>query len=102
MISNLPVIATKIGGIPYQINQDCGILIEPNSPRDLANAIERLIDKPEDILKMGNNSKKRVLENFRGINLLLLLCMSTLIFCLIYKSIFVANFFIFNFFQLTP
>lgn len=64
MVSNLPIIATKIGGIPYQINKDCGILIEPNSPKDLASAMKRLIDKPEDILRMGNNSKKRVLENF--------------------------------------
>ncbi|URQ69291.1 glycosyltransferase family 4 protein [SAR86 cluster bacterium] len=64
MVSNLPVISTKIGGIPYQINRDCGILIEPNSSKDLATAIKRLIDSPEDIIKMGNNSRKRVMENF--------------------------------------
>ena len=64
MISNLPVISTTVGGIPYQINDDCGILINPNSPRDLASAMRRLINKPEDFIKMGNNAKKRVLKNF--------------------------------------
>lgn len=64
MISRLPVISTKVGGIPNQINQECGILIQPNSPKELANAMKSLIDKPEDFLKMGNNARKRVLENF--------------------------------------
>lgn len=64
MISSLPIISTNIGGIPYQVNKDCGILIEPNSPKELARAMQEIISRPQQILKMGQSSRKRVLEKF--------------------------------------
>jgi glycosyltransferase involved in cell wall biosynthesis len=34
-----PVISTKLDGIPELLNDNRGILIEPNNPRDLASAL---------------------------------------------------------------
>jgi glycosyltransferase involved in cell wall biosynthesis len=64
MISELPVISTKVGGIPYQVSSECGILIDPNSPRSLASAMDDIVKSPLKMLEMGKNSKKRVIDKF--------------------------------------
>lgn len=47
MALGLPVISTNVGGIPYLIgNGKSGILVPPDNPTLMANAIERLIEKP--------------------------------------------------------
>ena len=64
MISGLPVISTKVGGIPYQINSNCGVLIEPDSPKELASSVEDFINNPTRMNDMGVNAKDRVMSNF--------------------------------------
>jgi len=64
MISRLPIISTKVGGIPYQVDSNCGILVDPESPEQLALAIGKLIRSPSDMKQMGNNAKKRVMNKF--------------------------------------
>ena len=60
-----PVIGTNIGGTPEQIiHNQTGLLIPPNNPLEMANAIKRLIDDEELRIKMGNEGKRRVHENF--------------------------------------
>jgi len=44
MASGLPVIATKTGGIPEILCNECGILVEPNNPVELAEAISYMMD----------------------------------------------------------
>ena len=39
----LPIVATKVGGIPEIINKDIGILVEPKSPEGLAKGIMNAI-----------------------------------------------------------
>lgn len=41
----LPIIATKVGGIPEIINKDIGILVEPKKPEELAKGIMNAISK---------------------------------------------------------
>jgi len=44
--AHVPVIATRVGGIPEMLqNERNGILIDPESPEELATAIEKLIPK---------------------------------------------------------
>lgn len=64
MISGLPVISTKVGGIPYQIDESCGLLVEPESPKLLANAIDTMVKNNKNITMMRNNSMKRVKKLF--------------------------------------
>jgi glycosyltransferase involved in cell wall biosynthesis len=51
-----PVIATRTGGIPEQIIEGkTGLLVEPNSPGQLAQAIRSLLDDPGFARQLGNN-----------------------------------------------
>ena len=64
MISELPIISTRVGGIPYQLPDDCGILINPGSPDELALAIKTFLNNKSNMKKMGKNAKMRVKEVF--------------------------------------
>ncbi len=60
-----PVIGTNIGGTPEQIiHNQTGLLIPPNEPLEMANAIKRMINDEELRIRMGNEGKRRVYENF--------------------------------------
>src|SRR5439155_6441209 len=48
MASGVPVVATSVSGIPELIESERdGLLVEPNSPEKLADAIDRLLEHPE-------------------------------------------------------
>lgn len=65
MACGLPVIATKVGGIPeIVVDGETGLLIEPNNPHELAMAIEKLLDFPDLRKRMGKAGRKRVVEKF--------------------------------------
>lgn len=52
----LPVIATRVGGLPEQIQDgETGLLIEPDNPEALAAAIGRLIKNPDLAQRLGKN-----------------------------------------------
>jgi glycosyltransferase involved in cell wall biosynthesis len=60
-----PVLATKVGGIPeIVIDKTTGLLVEPKSPDELSEAIERLITNPLLCQKMGDAGRQHVLKNF--------------------------------------
>jgi glycogen(starch) synthase len=44
MASGLPVIATRVGGIPEQVKPGMGILVEPRDEAGLTQAMETMID----------------------------------------------------------
>ena len=44
MSAGLPVVATAVGGVPSVLGTDAGLLIEPNQPQQLAQAMTRLLD----------------------------------------------------------
>ena len=65
MACSLPVIATKVGGIPELVAHDVnGLLVPPGDPASLARAIERLVADPELSFRMGQHGRKRVEEQF--------------------------------------
>ena len=44
----VPVVASNVGGIPEIVtNEKTGLLVEPNDPQSLANAINRLLENKE-------------------------------------------------------
>lgn len=58
MLMGLPIIGTKAEGTQEQIcNKVNGLLIDVNSPNQIAEAIKELIENPDLMLEIGNNAK---------------------------------------------
>lgn len=65
MASGLPLVGTRVGGIPaIVIDHETGLLVEPNQPDQLAVAIKTLMQQPALREAMGERARQRVLEFF--------------------------------------
>jgi glycosyltransferase involved in cell wall biosynthesis len=65
MAMEIPVVATDVGGVSEQIvNGETSILVPPKDPEAIAEAIIRLLQNPEERIRMGRRSRKRVQEMF--------------------------------------
>ena len=65
MASGIPVVASRIGGLPYTVTDGVtGLLCEPGDPGDLARQIGRLLDDPSLRRRMGLAGRKRFEEEF--------------------------------------
>ena len=65
MASGIPVVASRIGGLPYTVTDGVtGLLCEPGDPVDLARQISRLLDDPDLRRRMGLAGRKRFEEEF--------------------------------------
>jgi glycosyltransferase involved in cell wall biosynthesis len=65
MASRLPVVATRVGGIPEQVIEgETGLLVPSRDPGRLARAIESLLDDPSTARAMGEAGRRRVVESF--------------------------------------
>jgi glycosyltransferase involved in cell wall biosynthesis len=63
MYFGVPVIATKVGGIPEVVG-DAGILIPPKDPKAIEEAIWNLYINKEELLSLSKRGKRRVIEYF--------------------------------------
>lgn len=63
LASGLPFIGTKVGGIPEINREFSGILVEPNSSKELTDAIIQAMEKKWDIKKILDYSKQYTWEN---------------------------------------
>jgi len=57
-----PVVAARIGGIPEQVTDDCGLLFEPGDVAELAAAMHRLSNDPVLRTQMGQSARRRLTE----------------------------------------
>ncbi len=65
MAASKPVIANAHGGsIEMVEHQITGLLVEPNSPEVMANAIQQLLDNPDQRVLMGKRGRERLISNF--------------------------------------
>jgi glycosyltransferase involved in cell wall biosynthesis len=64
MASRLPVVSTTIGGIPFEVTPDAGILMEPGDPVPLAAALDQLCADPALRRTMGDAGRARVMKLF--------------------------------------
>ena len=58
------VIATRVGGIAYQLEDDAGILVEPDDSEGLASAIRELLEDPERRARMVAAGRARLEREF--------------------------------------
>jgi len=63
MACEKPVIATRTNGFEILEDRDAGLLVEPENPEELANAIIKLLRDKELRERMGKNGRKYVVEN---------------------------------------
>ena len=61
---NIPVIGTDVGGMPELIsNDETGILVPPENPEEIANAVNELLSNPEKAQKLATNGNNFVKKN---------------------------------------
>ena len=53
MAAELPVVATRVGGIPEQVVSGTGILVPPDDVKALSDAILDLVRRPEERARLG-------------------------------------------------
>lgn len=64
MSMGLPVVATRVGGIPELVQDGkTGILVKPGDPEDLAEALVTILTDEPKRLAMGVRSRQTVVEN---------------------------------------
>lgn len=70
-LANLPVIASRVGGIPEIIDdQTSGLLITAGNYKELALAIEKLLTHQDLAKTYGQNLKQKILNHFSSTQML--------------------------------
>jgi glycosyltransferase involved in cell wall biosynthesis len=65
MAASRAVVASRVGGIPEIVEDGVeGFLVEPMDVTQLAENCGRLIESPEIAMKMGEQARKRVMQEF--------------------------------------
>ena len=65
MAAGLPVVGTRVGGIPELVlDGETGILVDPERPVALAEALDDLAGSPERRRELGDHGRARAIEQF--------------------------------------
>lgn len=65
MSMQVPVISTRISAIPELIvDEENGLLVEPNNPGALAAAMNKLIESPQQAHRLGRSGRESVIAEF--------------------------------------
>jgi glycosyltransferase involved in cell wall biosynthesis len=64
MACGLPVVASRLGGLPEVVGEDAGVLIPPKNPEALAEALAKLLDDETGCLAMGKAGRAKVEAGF--------------------------------------
>jgi sugar transferase (PEP-CTERM/EpsH1 system associated) len=65
MASGLPVVATRVGGADEMVlDGETGVLLPPRSPRELADALESVLNNPARSTAMGAAGRARIEAEF--------------------------------------
>ena len=64
MMAGLPVVATSVGDIPTVVTQETGVVVPPNRPELLADALEALLDDPKKRQAMGQAAYRRAMDEY--------------------------------------
>lgn len=64
MAAETPVVTTNVGGLPEQISEETGILVEPDDSEAITKAVDEFLKDKERLQNASDASLKRVRENF--------------------------------------
>jgi glycosyltransferase involved in cell wall biosynthesis len=61
MASGLPIVATRVGGIPEVVaDRETALLVPPGAPAELAAAMEKVLTDPDLARRLGSEGRRRV------------------------------------------
>lgn len=63
MAAGCPVVATAVGGTPELLADGRGVLVPPDDPQALADALGAVLAEPEAALRLGDNARQWSLEH---------------------------------------
>lgn len=63
MACGLPIVATKVGGVPEIVSEKCGILVDPENKRELFEAARELVTNESLRRRLGRGGKEYVARN---------------------------------------
>ena len=67
MQAGVPTIVSAVGELPYSVRDgETGLVVPPEDPEALAQAVVWLLSHPERLAGMGRAARDRVLERFSG------------------------------------
>jgi len=65
MAAAKPIVATKVGGIPEAVtNREEGLLVAPDDPKALADALYEVISQPDLASRLGRQAAEKVATNY--------------------------------------
>jgi glycosyltransferase involved in cell wall biosynthesis len=64
MACGLPILSTKVGGIPYQVDKSSGVLVEPGNPQAIKEAFEQMTQDKLQLVQMGRVGNQIVKTKF--------------------------------------
>jgi glycosyltransferase involved in cell wall biosynthesis len=59
------VVSTTVGGIPFEVPPECGVLVPPDNAGAVSRAVRDLLGAPEAMRSMGRKGRRRVETTFR-------------------------------------
>lgn len=66
MAAGLPVVATRVGDVPHIVTHQAGIVVPPEDPVALAQAVTELLDSPTKRQAMGTEARTHVLRHYEA------------------------------------
>ncbi len=64
-VMGLPIVATKVGGLRDLIHHEqTGLLVQPDQPRELADAVQQFLEDPDHARALGLAARTYVAEHF--------------------------------------
>ena len=64
MAAGVPIVATRVGGVPDVVTDDGALLVPPENPAALAEAIRRAVADPEASARRVAVAKQRLISSF--------------------------------------
>jgi glycosyltransferase involved in cell wall biosynthesis len=62
MMAGTPVLATSVGGVPEFVNSDVGVLVPPESPLEIAAALERIMSDAKGTAVRATRAREHIAQ----------------------------------------
>jgi glycosyltransferase involved in cell wall biosynthesis len=65
LVAGRPVVASRVGAVPEVLrDRETAVLVPPDNPEELAAAIRRLLDNPDEARRIADAGRRDVLDRF--------------------------------------